>query len=56
MMNKPTNQHGGNRPNSGRKSSGRKNCSIYVTEAELIKVREFIESIRTKELGKCESQ
>lgn len=40
-------QHGGNRPNSGRKATGRKNCSIYVTEEELIKVREFINSIRT---------
>lgn len=40
------NTHGGHRPGAGRKTSGRKNCSIYVTEDELIKVRSYIESIR----------
>jgi len=42
--------HGGIRQGAGRKVTGRKNCSIYVTEDELIKVREFINSIRTKEV------
>jgi len=46
----PTNKsttHGGKRPGAGRKPSGRKPQSIYVTDDELIKIKEYILSLRT---------
>jgi len=39
-------QHGGKRINAGRKPSGRKPQSIYVTDSELIKIKEYILSLR----------
>jgi len=39
--------HGGKRPGAGRKPSGRKPQSIYVTDDELIKIKEYILSLRT---------
>jgi len=37
---------GGKREGAGRKSTGRKKRTIYVTDEEHIKAKEFIESIR----------
>lgn len=40
------NQHGGKREGAGRKPTGRKKQTIYVTDDELIKVREYIDRLR----------
>lgn len=47
-MNDPS--HGGYRPGSGRKPTGRKKLVLYVTDAEQAKIKELIEQMRsTKE-------
>lgn len=38
--------HGGYRPGAGRKPSGKKSQSIYVTDDEFIKIKQYIISIR----------
>lgn len=48
-QNKPI--HGGYRPGSGRKPTGRKKLVLYVTDAEQAKIKELIEQMRsTKEM------
>ena len=44
--------HGGHRLGAGRKSTGRKKRTIYVTDEEHIKAKRFIESIRGEENDK----
>lgn len=38
--------HGGYRPGAGRKPTGRKRQTIYVTDDEFAKIKEYIEYLR----------
>jgi len=40
--------HGGYRPGAGRKLTGRKKQQIYVTDEEFVKVKAFIDELRSK--------
>lgn len=39
-------KHGGARPGSGRKPTGRVRRTLWVTDEELKKIREFLEKLR----------
>jgi hypothetical protein len=42
-------RHGGRRPGAGRKPTGRKQRSIWLTDAEHEKVKEFVKELKTHE-------
>lgn len=42
--------HGGKRKNAGKKLTGRKKTNLYITENELIKIKEFLNNLRKEEI------
>jgi hypothetical protein len=44
--------HGGPRPGAGRKPTGRKQRSIWLTDEEYEKVKEFVKELKVRETPK----